>query len=508
MKKIAALVMAMSLVCSAATVYVDAGASGSNDGTSWANAYSSLSTALSSSTAGDSLWVKAGTYKPGTARNETFTVNKTLNIYGGFDGTETMEAQRNPSSNPTILSGDIGVANDNSDNSYTVITLTSGTITLDGFTIRDGKSQSSSSASAGLKSGVNVDLTMKNCKFLSNEAGLGSGSGGGASVITPFMIEDCYFSQNSAGSGAALSLSMNGSSGNALVKDCQFLYNSAEHSSGGAIQIGTFFNSTITPVINNCSFITNTSAQSGGAVTTSAANTSFVGCTFITNSTDNFGGAINSAAATITSCTFDSNNATSGNGGAINASKASTIDRCYFTFNSAYYSVAGNGQGGAVSLTGLSTDNNMSVVSNSIFWGNYGEDNGSAAYTLFRDTKFTNCTFLENDGNGHTIFRAGDKPVSVFNSILWGNYSASGEVNSFPSLVVQYTDIEGGWTGTGNINSDPLLTTDFPDTLNWWPDTGSPALEAGNDALIVGSSDIVGNTRDVGTVDMGAVEKQ
>lgn len=111
MKKIAALIMTMSLVCSAATVYVDAGASGTNDGTSWTNAYTSLSTAISSSTAGDSVWVKAGTYKPGSGRNETFTVNKTLNLYGGFDGTETMEAQRNPSSNPTILSGDIhGVA--------------------------------------------------------------------------------------------------------------------------------------------------------------------------------------------------------------------------------------------------------------------------------------------------------------------------------------------------------------------------------------------------------------
>ncbi len=506
MKKIAALVMAMSLVCSAATVYVDAGASGANDGTSWTNAYTSLSTAISSATAGDELWVKSGTYKPGSTRPDTFLINKTLSLYGGFDGTETMEAQRNPATNVTTLSGDIGTANDKSDNSYTVITLSSGTVVVDGFTIRDGKSQTSSDSGAGLRvSTTSVNTTIKNCKFIGNEAGNSGGAGGGAAVITPFVIEDCSFSQNSAGSGGGLQIAVNGNSGNALVKDSSFLYNSAENLSGGAIRISVF-TGTLAPVINNCSFITNTSPNIGGAIS-SSTSTSVVGSTFLTNSTGNFGGAFyGSGVATITSCTFDGNNATSGNGGAVYASKAATIDRCYFTFNSAYYAVAGNGMGGALSLTSIS-DNDLSVISNSIFWGNFSDIDGAAAHVT-RNTKFANCTFLENDSDGYTIFRDGTRSLTIYNSIIWGNYSVSGEVNSFSSLTIQYTDIEGGWTGTGNINSDPLLTTDFPDTLNWWPDTGSPALEAGNDSLIVGSSDIVGNTRDVGTVDMGAIEKQ
>ena len=61
-------------------------------------------------------------------------------MYGGFAGTETILEERNWQTNTTLLSGDIGVAGDSSDNSYTIIfcNYADSTTTLDGFTIAYG----------------------------------------------------------------------------------------------------------------------------------------------------------------------------------------------------------------------------------------------------------------------------------------------------------------------------------------------------------------------------------
>src|SRR5262249_4913820 len=54
-------------------VYVDASASGTGDGSSWADAYPSLADALAGAASGTEIWVAKGTYKPtsGTDRNPT-----------------------------------------------------------------------------------------------------------------------------------------------------------------------------------------------------------------------------------------------------------------------------------------------------------------------------------------------------------------------------------------------------------------------------------------------------
>jgi hypothetical protein len=93
----------------AAVIYVNAAATGANNGTSWANAYTSLQTAVGTGGAGDELWVAAATYKPTptTDRTISFALKNGLGVYGGFNGTETMRSQRNPAVNVTTLSGDI-----------------------------------------------------------------------------------------------------------------------------------------------------------------------------------------------------------------------------------------------------------------------------------------------------------------------------------------------------------------------------------------------------------------
>ena len=148
------LLFFLSSFLNAATIYVDVNASGTNAGTSWTNAYTSLQSAVSNAVSGDEVWVAAGTYKPSAyptgrtssdTREYAFYLESGVSYYGGFVGTETTRSQRDYSSNVTILSGDIGTANSSSDNCYHVLVSVneSTAIRLDGFTITKGNATDS-----------------------------------------------------------------------------------------------------------------------------------------------------------------------------------------------------------------------------------------------------------------------------------------------------------------------------------------------------------------------------
>ena len=92
------------------TIYVDPSATGLNDGSSWANAYTNIVTAVGDAVVNGNtdVWVKQGTYVAPDSGDYTFlSMNNGVHLYGGFDGTETILNQRNPINNPTILSGDV-----------------------------------------------------------------------------------------------------------------------------------------------------------------------------------------------------------------------------------------------------------------------------------------------------------------------------------------------------------------------------------------------------------------
>ena len=66
MKKIlsAVIILFAQLAYSQTTIYVNTSAGGSNNGTSWENAYTLLQSALDNAVSGDQIWVAAGTYYP------------------------------------------------------------------------------------------------------------------------------------------------------------------------------------------------------------------------------------------------------------------------------------------------------------------------------------------------------------------------------------------------------------------------------------------------------------
>ena len=128
--------------------YVKADAAGSNTGGSWENAYTDLQSALGASPCTE-VWVAGGTYVPttGTDRAISFVLKTGVAIYGGFAGGETLLSQRNLVANPTILSGDIGVAGDATDNRPASPTST-GCSAACGSTARSGTWSTSTSGTA------------------------------------------------------------------------------------------------------------------------------------------------------------------------------------------------------------------------------------------------------------------------------------------------------------------------------------------------------------------------
>lgn len=129
-----------------AVLYVDDSAtSGSKTGLDWTNAFTDLQSALVDYSGGcpiDQIWVAQGTYKPGTARTDTFQLKDGISLYGGFNPPTNEEispkdARVEKNGANTILSGD--------NNSYHVVTGSgnSNTAILNGFTIMAGNANGS-----------------------------------------------------------------------------------------------------------------------------------------------------------------------------------------------------------------------------------------------------------------------------------------------------------------------------------------------------------------------------
>ncbi len=137
-----------------AQIFVDIDAAGNNNGTSWANAFNVLQEAIDSAMVDDSIWVATGIYLPtvevdadnssGTdPREKTFHISQDIKLFGGFAGDEMQFSERDLAANPTILSGDIGIPGDRTDNTYHIIYIEgssdiSNNCLLDGFKIVNG----------------------------------------------------------------------------------------------------------------------------------------------------------------------------------------------------------------------------------------------------------------------------------------------------------------------------------------------------------------------------------
>jgi len=409
-------------------VFVDKDATGANDGSRWADAYTDLQDGLAAGGAGAEIWVAEGTYRPTTDSDRTvsFTLKDGVSIYGGFAGTETLLTERDVATNTTTLSGDIGTPGDSSDNSYHVVRGTTGG-TLDGFTVSGGNANSTSSNGYGGGMYNNsASPAVSDCTFLDNSAGYWGG--GMYNQTSSPVVTACTFSGNSAVNGGAIA---NRSSSDGQISECTFTGNSAG-GNGGAIAL-----SGSSPEISGTTFSTNTATGHGGALYATGSSAQISGCTFDTNSASQYGGALacyGGSDLAATNCLFAGNSAAYWGGGVHNSASDTSAVNCTFYDNTA-------GRGGALSNAGSSP-----TIRNCILWANTG-------------------TLSDNQIRSD----AGSSPAVSYSCVQNG-YSGTGNISSDPQFAdaasgdFHVKSQEGRWNGSG-----------------WSTDaTTSPCIDAGD----------------------------
>ncbi|MCA9753674.1 MAG: hypothetical protein KC591_15875 [Gemmatimonadetes bacterium] len=170
----------------AATFFVDPTAPGADDGSSWADAFADLQSALALATNGDEIRVAGGTYVPGPTRSDTFRLPSGVVTRGSFGGYSSPEPDaRDFDATPSILSGEIGTPT-RDDNCYSVVDAsgTAAGTTLDGFVVTRGHAWGGGTERGG---GLYTNLgspTLRDVRFADNVSRWhGAGDLGGRRII-------------------------------------------------------------------------------------------------------------------------------------------------------------------------------------------------------------------------------------------------------------------------------------------------------------------------------------
>ena len=436
-------------------IYVKATATGLNNGTSWANAYTSLQSALNAAVSGDQIWVAKGTYKPSSAYSLTntpryyhFELKNGVGVYGGFAGTETSVGQRTNfgvgQTNETVLSGDLS-GNDvfdvlsggyqgstGNDNCYHVIYNLSTTpaidnsAVLDGFTISGGNASETSypHADGGGIYCENASPTINNTTIKNNFAY----AYGGAAFI---YSNSC----------------------SPVMKNITLLNNLANEGGGGIWIMEA--NLTIT----NGLFLFNRNNVAGGAIYNTNATISLKNVTIANNYAKYNGGGIyneNNATTNLYNCILWSNSTM--NGMAKNISNSATLNL--------HYSCFGNG---ANDISGSVNDIIANIHSDPLF-----KDISNVDFRLFGNSPCVNTgnnsyNKLSNDIRGQARIQN--------TTIDMGAYEwTSGVDPAINTFTLDYTaDAHGSITGTAsqtvNYGTNGTAVTAVPNTgyhfVNW-----------------------------------------
>ena len=281
-------------------IYVDADATGANNGSNWADAFNNLQAALVVAESSDEILVAQGIYKPGNYippppplpplpppslpvidRTATFQLKNGVVIKGGYAGFgEPDPNARDIKGYETIFSGDLA-GNDEpnfvnyEENSYHVLTgsQTDETAVLDGFTITAGYANGFGNPddSGGGMYNTNGSPTVINCTFSKNAAVYAGGMANRDYCSTTLI--NCTFIGNSVHSSGAGMFDWNSDS---KLINCNFSGNFGRY--GAAMQIDNSISK-----LTNCTFSGNFARQEGGALYVSFSAVDLSNCSFTSN---------------------------------------------------------------------------------------------------------------------------------------------------------------------------------------------------------------------------------
>lgn len=493
-KKILFTLLLLCNLSFAATIYVNADAQGTNTGTSWANAFTNLQSAINAANTGDQLFVKAGTYFPsqqmisGDARSRSFYINKNIKIYGGFNGTEATLGERNFTTNITILSGDFN-GNDTDtngngindfgqgENAYFVVVAYNldNTALIDGFRIFGGNADGSATFTLGTYSvntanggGINniaSNAVIRNTRFVNNSASFGGGMTNKGACFP--KIEFCDFIYNYASYGNSIHIN-DGTL--ATINNCTFTSN---RGSG----VLSSLNSSVMKA-TNCTFSYNQGSYGGVLYNNNNCNAVFLNCKMFGNTATNSGGAIYSTNYSI--CTFYNtlvykNFAVYG-GAVYNVSNSYT--NC---INTTFYGNTASTKGGAFYCS-VSPDNMFMKIYNTIIYGNTSPTNPN----WFKEYYTTSNIHVKN-----SIFQ-GSGGSAAWNTFYGTNDGNNLDVNpQFVNTAQDAEDFKLMSTSAG-IDASYNQLLNLPNGNNSWTNT---------------DTDVYGNSRLNGAgVDLGAAE--
>ncbi len=347
-----------------------------NNGSCWQQAFTDLQDALAVADYGDSIWVAKGSYFPTESedREVSFILENGVKLFGGFSGTETTLEERDWQTNPTILSGDIGEAGVNTDNSRHIVYTfsTDSTTLLDGFTLCRGYAFDSIS-------GIFFPFF----------------TGGGLLVDTDEMnpvaepvIRNCHFEYNTAKYGGAVYCNgLNGRYANPKFINCSFFRNRGETKGGAIYKTGP---SEKTQQYVQCSFEENWALIEGGAVSFEEACGEYLfrDCEFLRDSTIDGSGAIFSVSAcdeekiTFEHCQFEENQGTIGGAFGFISIHSEASSNHIFIFDSTNFirNNSRNSTGGALFFAPKKNDTVQIKIRGCSFLGNNSLNAGGGIY--------------------------------------------------------------------------------------------------------------------------------
>jgi hypothetical protein len=249
------------------------------------------------------------------------------------------------------------------------------------------------------------------------------------------------------------------------------------------------------PTIDHNTICDNFVSEEGGGICCISSNSLISNNAILRNEAYSGGGiyCLEEPSPTIIDNNISTNLATTVGGGIRCGFSSPTISRNRISAN-----LAGWGGGGITCES-----NCQATINNNRITGNAGID-GGAILCWDASPEITNNIMCQNVAYGWEPYsgygggiccRDGSSPI-VINTVFWADTAMTEGheiyVDSTSSLVVTYSDIEGGWPGAGNIDIDPLFRDpengDFHLQSITNPDCGgpgdSPCIDAGDSSFV------------------------